>query len=182
MYPDRLDDPHWIQTYSGRRFWVLAPHADDVDIRDIAHHLSLICRFTGACKYHYSVAQHSLLVSELVPDDCQLWALLHDAAEAYLSDVARPVKYQLGINLIEGPILRAVAEKFGLDWPMPDEVHYADQIALATERRDLMKLCSWEWSQTKRVIPDLARIVRMGMTEAEGLFLKRYRELTEKGS
>jgi len=179
MYPDRLDDPHWIQTYSGRRFWVLAPHADDVDIRDIAHHLSLICRFTGACKYHYSVAQHSLLVSELVPDDCRLWALLHDAAEAYLSDVARPVRRQLGIDHIEAPILYAIAEKFELDWPMPEEVHCADQIALATERRDLMNPCKFQWGQIKGVAPDPRRIMPMSSIQAKEDFLDIFNMLTK---
>lgn len=79
----------WILTSTGRQFWPLQPRADEICIEDIAHHLSMQCRFTGATRFHYSVAQHSVLVSQLAPDgENPLWGLLHDAAEAYLVDVA----------------------------------------------------------------------------------------------
>jgi len=80
----------WIQTYTGKRFWPLDPRPEDVDILDIAHSLSLLCRFTGHTSSFYSVSQHSILVAQEVPKRLRLWALFHDAAEAYIGDIARP--------------------------------------------------------------------------------------------
>ena len=83
----------WIITYSGKKFYHLAPSAEMVDIVDIAHALSLTCRWTGHTRYHYSVAQHSWYFSYLVPKEFALSALLHDASEAYLGDMNRPLKH-----------------------------------------------------------------------------------------
>ncbi|MFG0247924.1 MAG: phosphohydrolase, partial [Phycisphaeraceae bacterium JB051] len=77
----------WIQTYTGKAFYPLREDPGIIDIRDIAHALSLQCRFNGHCSDFYSVAQHSVHVSEVVPQAFALWGLLHDAAEAYMSDL-----------------------------------------------------------------------------------------------
>lgn len=77
---------------SGRYVNPLDLKPEDVDIRDIAHHLSNICRYTGACPNHYSVAQHSVLVSDALPPELKLAGLLHDAAEYVFNDIASPVK------------------------------------------------------------------------------------------
>src|SRR6266496_3875421 len=77
---------------SGKWFNVFNPKPEDVDIRDIAHALSNQCRFTGHTKEFYSVAQHSVLVSTFCAPEDAAWGLLHDASEAYLSDIASPVK------------------------------------------------------------------------------------------
>jgi hypothetical protein len=147
-------DDNWIQTFTGRQFWPLSPHVDDVDIRDIIHALALKCRFTGHCREFYSVAQHSVLVAQMLPPELKLWGLLHDASEAYLPDVARPVKRELvGFNAIEARVMRCIAERFSLSWPMPDEVHVADIRALATERRDLMNRPPRAWKSTINVEP-----------------------------
>lgn len=82
----------WMQTYTGRKFWPLNPRAEEVYIEDIAHSLALSCRFNGHCKVFYSIAQHSVLVSQIVKPTQQLIALLHDSAEAYLGDIIRPIK------------------------------------------------------------------------------------------
>ena len=82
----------WIQTFTGRAFYVLDPRPEDVDIEDIAHALSMQCRFAGHCREFYSVAQHSVTASWLVPPEDALWGLLHDAAEAYVVDLPRPIK------------------------------------------------------------------------------------------
>src|ERR1700683_336889 len=83
----------WIVTFSGRRFYVLDPRPSDVRIEDIAHSLSLQCRFNGHVKNFYSVAQHSVLVSERCDPADALYGLLHDASEAYIGDMSAPLKH-----------------------------------------------------------------------------------------
>ena len=83
---------NWILTNSAKPISLVRPRADLVTPEDIVHSLAHICRFNGHCKHHYSVAQHSLLVASIVPDEDQLPALLHDAAEAYVGDMVQPLK------------------------------------------------------------------------------------------
>jgi len=140
----------WIQTFTGRMFYPLEPHPDDVDIIDIAHALSLTCRFTGHCRQFYSVAQHSVHVAELVTElghpELALTALLHDASEAYLADVARPVKKSLPeIKAAEYVLDAIIAERFGLVHPFPEVIKKADNILLLTEARDLMNTPPVTW-------------------------------------
>src|SRR5579885_2784587 len=82
----------WIQTYCGVAFYPLDPRPEEILIEDIAHALSMLCRFTGHVKRFYSVAQHCVYVSHRCDPKDALWGLLHDAAEAYLNDISRPVK------------------------------------------------------------------------------------------
>ena len=117
----------------------MRPRESDVDIRDIAHALSLLCRFNGHCRVFYSVAEHSVRVAQQLPPSLALWGLLHDAAEAYLTDLPRPIKRQIPeFRTMEDALLRVVAERFELTWPMPEPVAQADNELLATEARDLM--------------------------------------------
>jgi hypothetical protein len=130
---------HWIQTFSGRQFFPLAPRAEDLELRDVAHALSLQCRFNGHCRAFYSVAEHSVRVARQLAPEHQLWGLLHDAAEAYLSDLPSPIKRQLpAFQSAEDQLLELVARRYGLCWPMPEAVAEADRRLLATEARDLM--------------------------------------------
>lgn len=136
----------WSQTYSSIAFDLLNPNPELVSLADLAHHLSLICRFKGACRVFYSVAQHSVLASQLVPPHLVKHALLHDATEAYLGDWPRPLKVvlkQLGVlpvmEHLEGSVAMAIGTKFGLELgTLPPEVKHADNVMLATEKRDLM--------------------------------------------
>jgi len=119
----------WIQTFSGRRFYPLDPQPDHIDIIDIAHALSHLCRYVGHCKHHYSVAQHSLLVSQHVPAEHALWGLMHDAAEAYIGDISSPLKrYAPELEDAEGRIAVLVRDKWNIpyDKEIADEVHRAD--------------------------------------------------------
>lgn len=85
----------WMQTFSGQRFDVLNPQAKDVRIEDIAHGLAYTCRYGGASKRYYSVAEHCVIMSRYMPGARHLkQALLHDSAEAYIGDLIRPVKHQ----------------------------------------------------------------------------------------
>lgn len=83
---------NWILTSTGKRFDLLEPDADMIDPWDICHSLAHLCRFNGHTREFYSVAQHSCIVAELVPEEHKLAALLHDATEAYLGDITRPLK------------------------------------------------------------------------------------------
>lgn len=119
----------WIITYSGKKFWPLNPRPQDIDIVDIAHHLSNICRFTGAVREFYSVAQHSVMVSKLC-ENYPLFGLLHDGSEAYLCDIATPVKHSdlfTEYREAEDYLQRMILLHFGIrNGDMPQEVKSAD--------------------------------------------------------
>jgi hypothetical protein len=168
----------WIQTYTGRAFWPLAPKPEDFDIRDIAHSLSLQCRFNGHCREFYSVAEHSLNVSRILSPEHALWGLLHDAGEAYLVDMPRPLKQQMPqFKAAEDRILQQLALHFGLCWPIPEEVHRADLLLLATEKRDLMtpEPMSWELG----IEPLSWVITPISAQEAEQKFLEQFYALSK---
>jgi len=144
----------WILTQSGRRFDLFEPTAAMIEPSDIAHALSNICRFNGHTRAHYSVAQHSVLVSLAVPAEDALAGLLHDATEAYVGDMVRPLKQQMpDYQAAEAAVWRAVCERFQLAEDLPDSVKRADMIMLATERRDLMPHSLGEWECLRGVEP-----------------------------
>jgi uncharacterized protein len=137
----------WIQTYTGKAFYPLDPRPEDVDIVDIAHALSNLCRFNGHCLRFYSVAEHSVLLSRAVAPEHALWALLHDAAEAYLADVPRPTKRMLPAYAdMETRILSAIAARFGLAADIPPAVKDADLRILTDERLKIMATPPQPWS------------------------------------
>ena len=167
----------WIQTYRGRQFWPLDPRAADLDVRDIAHSLSLQCRFNGHCREFYSVAEHSVRVSDILSAELALWGLLHDLGEAYVGDMPRPVKtFFPDFVTFEERVMRAAAEVYGLSWPMPPEVVHADDLLLATELRDLM---GGKPEAAVGLPPPLAEVVvPLDAEAAERAFLERYEELS----
>ncbi|XUX01199.1 MAG: phosphohydrolase [Dehalogenimonas sp.] len=133
----------WIETYSGRRVYPLDMTPEDITAADIAHALAMKCRYGGHSKYFYSVAEHSVRVSHLVPSRLELPALLHDAAEAYLPDIVRPIKQHLPLLVeAEKRIMDCVARKFYPDLKLTEEDHAlikrADNIMLLTEGSQLM--------------------------------------------
>jgi len=128
----------WITTATGRRVDYVRVGPEDIDIEDIATALSRECRFAGHCKHFYSVAQHSVLVSRLVPEELALEGLLHDASEAYLKDIPSPLKSLLpDYREIEARFDRAIRRRFGLPETPSPEIKRADLVLLATERRQL---------------------------------------------
>ena len=170
----------WITTISGKQFDCLKPDTDSIDINDIAHHLSLNCRFNGAIDEHYSVAQHCCMVAGLVPERDQMWGLLHDASEAYISDIARPIKPHLAnYKELEEGIMRVIAAKFDLPWPEPNSVRIADAVAYVTERRDLRKAVPFE-SWCEKIEPLSVKIIPMSAMWAEREFLRMYQYLTKR--
>lgn len=131
----------WICTHSGRRFYPLDPRVDDICIEDIAHALSNICRFTGHVNSFYSVAEHSWRASLASPFEyLKLALLLHDASEAYLCDLSRPVKHAKGFEFYreaEEKLTRAISIRFGVEFTDP-LIHEIDSKMYLTEKRDLM--------------------------------------------
>lgn len=167
-------------TSSGRRAHVLAPEETEIEIEDIAHALSMLCRFGGHCQRFYSVAQHSVLVSELVPARMALQALLHDAPEAYLGDVIRPLKRELErYKQIEEAWWLAIARRFDGPEEQPPNIKRADLIALMTERRDLLLPHTWQPKEDAfgPIVADERRIVPLEPAAARELFLARFRGL-----
>lgn len=167
----------WQQTFTGRKVWPLDPRPEEIFIEDIAHHLSNLCRFAGACREFYSVAQHCLYVSWVCHPADALWGLLHDAPETYVVDIPRPLKRFLeGYKDIENKIQQAVCHRFGLPPDEPESVCLADSILLHTEARDLMGRPPNSWK--RNVEPWREKIIPMTPKAAEWSFLQRYRELT----
>jgi hypothetical protein len=124
----------WMQTYSGRPFWPLDPRPEDIHVCDIAHALAMQCRYGGHCVRFYSVAEHCVLLSRVAEPKYQLAALLHDAAEAYLVDVPRPLKAMLpDYSEAEDRILASVGAAFGVSPDEFDAVKAIDKAILGDE-------------------------------------------------
>lgn len=148
---DRIGD--WFVTYTGRQFYPFDARVEDINIEDIAHSLSMQTRWMGHCKAFYSIASHSLACAriaekELASPEIVAWALMHDAAEAYVGDIIRPIKGYLAvvtpssfsapsaltpIKFIEDKLLQCIAERFLLPWPMPPDILVIDNRMLITE-------------------------------------------------
>jgi len=162
-------DGFWNQSVSGRVIHFLAPKPEEIDLHDLALGLSQLPRFTGQVRPFWSVANHSLLVAgileplatvELGRNWCSLplWGLMHDSAEAITNDISKHLKSCLLVHdldgevvpfkVIEDRILEAIAARFNLPWPQPrpDLLQWADDVALATERRDLMAPSARPWT------------------------------------
>lgn len=146
-------------------------------IEDIAHALSHICRFTGHSKKHYSVAQHCVHTSYLVPPEHALAALLHDAPEAYINDIAKPLKMLLpDYQVIEDHVENAVFDAFSLPLPLPACVKHADLRMLIAEQKDIMGCAGLPWADVEPLDFVIAPLLSV---EAKSLFLQRYGELIE---
>lgn len=175
----------YIRTFTGRLVDPVHLTPDDVDIEDIAHALSNQCRFAGHVRRFYSVAEHSVRVMKKCSFD-PLYALLHDASEAYLVDLPRPLKYHPQFAFykeVETHVQLQIEEKFGLVLlpEISEEIHIADKRMLATEMLGLM-------NRADSPLPfepyaDYAN-VRLGLSpmEAERWFLAHYRELVKQPS
>lgn len=162
----------WMTTFSGSKFWPLDPQPEDVNIEDIAHALSLLCRFGGHCKEFYSVAEHSVRCWRVLP---ALGCLLHDATEAYIGDLIRPIKpFVSQYKQIEQELATAIEAKFGIPagYTSGDEVKHVDSLLLSTEHRDLI-VDGLIW--TADSIPPLPdKIAPWTCKEAEQRFLEAF--------
>lgn len=166
----------WIWTYTGGQLYPLDPRPDEINIKDIAHALSMQCRYNGHCREFYSVAQHSVHVAQHCSSKNKLWGLLHDAPEYALSDVVRPIKPKLaGYQEYEDNLMRVIATRFALDGDViPNEVERIDTAILADEKAQLMGTEPAPWILPE---PPLGiRITPWSPDKAEAVFLAHFEE------
>lgn len=169
----------WLQTWSGRRLDLLEPRPESINIIDISHGLANECRFAGQCRRYYSVAQHSVIASQMVESELAMEALFHDAAEAYLKDIPTPLKALLPeYRVIEERLSRVIRKRFGLPEDLAPEIKAADLQLLATERRDLMTFRrDSDWPCLDGVQPLDRTISAVGPQAARQLFRDRFLQL-----
>ncbi|WP_212749147.1 hypothetical protein [Marinobacter shengliensis] len=171
-----------VSMHSGRYVDLLNPDPESFVIEDIARGLANTCRFSGQCSVFYSVAQHSVLVSHLVPAEDSLAALLHDASEGGgLPDVPTPLKAMIpDFKEIENRVQMAIFQRFGIPYPLPASVKTADLRALATERRDLTPWGDDYWPLLGDVSPLPIRIKALDSQAAYNQFMDRFYELADE--
>lgn len=173
----------WIQTYSGGMFHILDPQQDEILITDIGHALGMLCRFTGHVRRFYSIAEHCVLGSRLVPQKDALWFLLHDASEAYITDLNRPLKHFTGIGSeylpVEEKIMNAICQKFRLLGEEPASIKKIDNSMLFAEKEQLLAPLEWDakWGDVKAAD---VKVKCWAPEVAEVEFLHRFYELTGK--
>lgn len=173
----------WIQTYTGRQFWPLDPREEEIDIRDIAHALSLMCRWGGHCREFYSVAQHSWLVSYLCDPGDALAGLLHDGSEAYLADLMRPAKHTPSFEVyrqIEDALQRCIYRRFGLSEEHRASVSLADARLLQRDQIDLVGPLVAPWGESQgRDVPPAVQVIGplWDPPTAESMFTRRFKGL-----
>jgi uncharacterized protein len=179
----------YLQTVSGRWVNPFDPDPDQLDAGDIARALANQCRFGGHSRVFYSVAQHSVIVSELVEQrggDAEdvFAALMHDASEAYLGDMPHPIKHRspLGaaFKAAEDHLEAALRERFRIKADVP-EIKRADRALLATERR-AFSAEDWHWPELKGIEPLELELTALAPDAAARAFAERYAELDARRS
>lgn len=169
-----------IALHSGEYFDFINPEHSEFGIEDIAWALAHVCRFGGQCNAFYSVAQHSVLVSKMVPYEHALAGLLHDAAEFVMGDMVGPLKQLCpDYKAIETRVEAEILARFGIPFPLDPCVKHADLRALRTEQRDVTNSARDSWNGLDQYEPWPHRIVPRSPAVARGMFLARYYAITE---
>jgi uncharacterized protein len=167
-----------ICTVNGSYFNFVDVKPNVIFVDTIARALSNLCRFNGQIEKFYSVAQHSVICSQIVPEEFAMQALFHDAAEAYIGDITKPLKALLpDYQEVEKRVETDIFEKLAIEWPMHPSVKHADLVMLATERRDLFNPDGVEWVILKDIVPAELNIFPLLPEQAYRLFMDRYLEL-----
>jgi hypothetical protein len=167
----------FIETYTGRRAYLMDPQAEDICIEDIAWGLANECRFGGHVSRFYSVAQHSCYVSDYLPQGKKLAGLLHDSPEAYLKDLPRPLKALLPSYVImEKRWAQVIGKKYDVSFCDP-AIKHADNVLLVTEARDLKRGVREDWGLAEQPLP--RPIIAMPPEQARRAFLFRFNQLYE---
>jgi 5'-deoxynucleotidase YfbR-like HD superfamily hydrolase len=172
----------WISTFTGKKIYPWDPKPEDIEILDIAISLSRTARFRAHTTGFYSVAQHSLLASHLVPFSDMLWGLLHDAPEAYIGDFPGPLKQMVPeYEVAEQALMRAVCDRFGLPHKMPPSVEEVDLLLLVSEADRLMHFHPEDWHLKFGVKPDRSLFLDlMDSDTAFREFMFRFETITGK--
>lgn len=178
-----------IQTFSGEIFYPLDPKIDEIHLVDIAHGLSNKARFTGQTKKFFSTAQHSYNVSDYLrvlgyDVMVQFIGLHHDDTDAYLPDVATPLKILpefAWFRDLEHYMQDLCFAKFGCVVKDYKPVKEVDIIMLLTEKRDLMpkRNSNWNHKYTQKPVPKPYKIIPWPPEEAEEKYLQKNKELSE---
>ena len=175
----------WIHTISGKRIDYKSVDPLQIDIEDIAISLGNQCRFNGHLHNFYSVAEHSVHVSCLVDRRLRLASLLHDASEAYLSDIPSPLKKILPQYVeMEGVFESAIAKRFNLEWLTEDD---KNKIKTADMEMLCVEACSFygeenvsDWDSLKEVKRPEVGILNLRPNNAAEVFLLTYYQCLER--
>lgn len=168
----------FVQTYTGKPFYPLEPKAEDICLEDIAHALSLLCRFGGHVRRFYSVAEHCVLMSYAVDPENAKWALLHDATEAYVGDVVWPLKEELPeYKLAENEIMSLICDKYGLPREQPQQVKEYDRRIVIDERDALMATTQSPWPALEGYRPLGVEVRGVSPWQAEAMYTTRFIQL-----
>ena len=166
----------WMQTYTGRAFWPMDPRPEEICIEDIAHALSHICRYVGHCVRFESVAEHSVLLYKAVPPELKKPALLHDAPEAYIVDLPRPIKpFIRAYKYLERDVAEAIQTKFGVPNIYPKELAEYDTRILLDEQQQNMAPPPMPWGM-QDMEPLGVKLEFWSPQVAEIMFLAAFRE------
>ena len=176
----------WIQTHTGKRFDVKNPRPESVDIRDIAHSLAMQVRFNGHCSRYYSVAEHSVSIADWIFEQtgdrkAAYAGLLHDASEAYLCDIPKPIKPLLtNYDVLEEAVTSVIARALGFEYPFPATVKEADSRIILDERKALFDSVQdlRRWSENE---PLGIEITGFDWQTAKARFLERFEALNPQG-
>jgi hypothetical protein len=171
-----------IRLFSGAMFDYNNPADSDVVIEDIAHALSNNCRFAGHCKHLYSIAQHAVNASMIVPPEYAFDALMHDTAEFATNDIPTPLKIALPVfKELEVRIESSMSERFGFTYPLSPAVKLADAQMLALEKETLLPQDTSEWEMLRGVdyahLRELVDLTSWTPERARFEFLDRYEEI-----
>lgn len=181
-----MNNNGWIQTLTGARFYPANPQLNDIHIRDIAGALARQCRFGGHCPRFYSVAEHCVLLARHVEKttlNLALTALLHDASEAYLVDIPRPIKSYLGgYSEMEDRVMRTISLKYRVVWPLPQIIKNDDLAILSDEREQNMAPIDASPEEWGNILPALGiKLQFWDSVRAEKEFLEYFYYLTSMG-
>lgn len=168
-----------IKLLSGGWFDYLDMEQSQYTMEDVAHNLSMICRFNGAVKKHYSVAQHAYIISHMVDEKYALQGLVHDNQEAFLGDMCSPLKRIMSdFKTLENKAETFMLKKLGLRFPLHSSVKLNDLRLLAAEIRDLQPEAA-DWAGIIDIEPYEKKIVPWSAKKAKEKYLERFYELTE---
>lgn len=171
-----------IKTFSGLWIDPMDPNPADVALVDVAHGLALTCRFAGHVRVPYSVAEHCVRMSHAVPEDLALDALVHDCAEAYITDLSAPIKRRPEMQVFrdaEDRLEAVIREALKLDGPEHDpRIKPYDEAMFVSEARDLMNMDVQELRDRgypEPLVPET--IIPWPWEVVKQMWLDRYEEL-----